>query len=123
MGKVRLRTGVAFILSMLLLAGTLSCKKGERARLEIKQGDVVEWEDALSPEQKAMLSGAYGISSIAAGEDNSLWLTTYNGNIYRYDGGELYEFGNLDIVPCTIYTPGDGSIWVGGNGKKDCLLP
>lgn len=60
----------------------------------------------------------YFMSGIADKEGN-LWMTTYDGGVWKYDGKTLSNFeidnGKEDVLLICIYLDNKGTIWLGTN--------
>lgn len=60
----------------------------------------------------------YFMSGIADKEGN-LWMTTYDGGVWKYDGKALANFeinnGKEDVLLICIYLDNKGTIWLGTN--------
>lgn len=60
----------------------------------------------------------YFNSGIADNEGN-LWMTTYGGGVWKYDGQDLLNFeinnGEEDVLLISIYQDNNGIIWLGTN--------
>ncbi len=54
-----------------------------------------------------------------ADEKGDLWMTTYGGGVWKYDGKTLSNFklynGKKEILLISIYQDADGTIWLGTN--------
>lgn len=52
-------------------------------------------------------------------EKGNLWMTTYGGGVWKYDGKALLNFeinnGNEDVLLIHIYQDNNGTIWLGTN--------
>ena len=56
-------------------------------------------------------------NGIARGDDRSLWMSTFGGSVWRYDGEKLTNYpakdGGKDALGVSIYVDNRGDVWLG----------
>lgn len=62
---------------------------------------------------------AYFMSAVTDDETGDLWMLTYSGGIWRYDGEQLFHYPitheGKDVLLFTMYKDREGSIWLGSH--------
>lgn len=52
-------------------------------------------------------------------DEGNLWMTTYGGGVWKYDGKQLFNFpihnGVEDVLLVSIYQDNEGTVWLGTN--------
>ncbi len=61
--------------------------------------------------------GEYEYMSIAKDRNNLLWIATYQGGVYCYDGTQLKHYPIMDgskiVMLFTVYVDHEGTVWLG----------
>ena len=51
------------------------------------------------------------------GDDGSLWIATYSGGVWHYDGAKLSNYpiydGEKEVLIISIYKDNSGDLWLG----------
>lgn len=74
---------------------------------------------AVDPSNELLKNKIAYFNSGLTGKDGNLWMTTFGGGLWKYDGKTLYNFplkeGTVDAELISIYEDEQGLLWLGTN--------
>jgi len=85
--------------------------------LSDKAGPSFKKEDGIRDAKDKTKPRIEGIMSSVVGDDGALWMATYGGGVWRYDGKDATRYpvkdGDKDITLFTISKDNQGVLWLG----------
>lgn len=76
-------------------------------------------EKGLSDLKAHMGEDSFYFASIITDNKGDLWMTTYQGNVWRYDGKNITRYpvkdGSKDVMIVSIYRDNHNDLWLGTN--------